>query len=99
MVPNPMVRARVYAAAIRGGARSYAQVAQEFGVAREEVCQYVALVRRLPSEVVVHLEEGFGESCPSSMSLRALLRIARLPSDAAKRDAFNHLAGMPVRVT
>ena len=91
MVPNPIVRARVYEAARQGGARSYAQVAQEFGVAREEVCHYVALVRRLPSEIVARLERDFGETCPSSMSLRTLLAIARMTNDALKKAKFEEL--------
>ena len=34
------------------GTRSYPQVALEFGVTREEVCQYLTLLRRLPEELV-----------------------------------------------
>ena len=91
MVPNPILRARAYEAATQGGARSYGQVAREFGVAREEVCHYVALVRRLPSDVVARLEHEFGDTCPSSVSLRTLLAIARLTSDALKKAKFEEL--------
>jgi hypothetical protein len=90
-VPNPIFRARIYESACQGGSRSYAQVAKEFGVAREEVCQYVALVRRLPSAIVSHLEHHVGEACPSSMSLRTLLSIARLPTEPAKLATFARL--------
>ena len=85
MVPNPMVRARVYEAARQGGAKSYAQVAMEFGLAREEVCQYLALVQRIPTDLVARLEGG------PALSLRKLLAIARLPTEDAKRRAFNAL--------
>ena len=45
--PNPSHRARLYQVALEEEGASYATVAEEFGVTRAEVCQYVTLVRRL----------------------------------------------------
>ncbi len=62
-VPNPIARARIYEAALsRAGQRSYAEVAVEFGVTREEVCQYVTLVRRLPEDMVAAVEGEQGRA-------------------------------------
>ena len=54
--PNPILKARRYEAATAGGTRSYREVAQDFGVTREEVCQYLTPLRRLPEELVKILE-------------------------------------------
>lgn len=54
--PNPILKARRYEAAIAGGTRSYREVAEDFGVTREEVCQYLTLLRRLPTDVVKSIE-------------------------------------------
>lgn len=89
--PNPIVRARVYTQALdRLG--SYGRVAQEFGVTREEVCQYVTVVRRLPPELVTIVERHGNPMPDGRYSLRALLRAARLSSYADKTRAFKAIS-------
>lgn len=67
-----MRRARLYAVAFdRLG--SYGKVAREFGVSREEVWQYVSIVRRLPPGVIAVVERT-GDPMPDRRySLRKLL--------------------------
>ncbi|MCU1282159.1 MAG: hypothetical protein JWM53_5705 [bacterium] len=85
---NPIAKARRYEAALAEEGATYRTVASLLQVTREEVCQYMALLKRLPPDVRTRVE---GEREPvrlRSFSLRRLLEIARLPSDAAKRSAF-----------
>jgi DNA-binding transcriptional regulator YdaS (Cro superfamily) len=63
--------------ALAGGTRSYREVAREFGVTRVEVCQYVALVRRLPPELVTKVESETRPMVLRTYSLRKLLALAR----------------------
>jgi ParB-like chromosome segregation protein Spo0J len=75
--PNPILKARTYEAATARGTRSYREVAQEFGVTREEVCQYLTLLRRLPTEVVKSIEMETRPEVLRKMSYRKLLAMAR----------------------
>jgi DNA-directed RNA polymerase sigma subunit (sigma70/sigma32) len=75
--PNPIAKARKYQAALAGGTRSYREVAEEFGVTREEVCQYMTLLRRLPAELVHAVETETRPEIMRTMSYRRLLAQAR----------------------
>jgi hypothetical protein len=93
-VANPIRKARRYEAARAEGARTYEQVAAMLGVTPAAVCQYLVLLQRLPSEV---LARGEAESDPDrlrDLSLRRLVRIARLQHPAHRRAALSSL-GFP----
>lgn len=64
---------------------SYADVARRFGVTREEVCQYVTLVRCLPAPVVVQIGSAQDPQVLRSLSFSRLLRICRLTDRRARR--------------
>jgi hypothetical protein len=88
--PNAMAKARIYEAALAEPQATYRTVAQRFGVAREDVCQYVVLLKRLPGDLIAAVEQR----CPSqlrSYSLRQLLSIARMKNEAMMRAAFARL--------
>jgi len=74
---NPILKARRYEAATAGGTRSYRQVALEFGVTREEVCQYLSLLKRLPDDLVKGIETETRPEVLRAMSYRRLLMMAR----------------------
>ena len=76
-VPNPIAKARKYETATAGGTRSYAEVADDFGVTRAEVCQYLALLKRLPGELVKSIETETRPEVLRTMSYRRLLAQAR----------------------
>jgi hypothetical protein len=76
-VPNPIRKARRYEAALAGGMGSYREVARAFGVTRAEVCQYMALLRRLPAELVHAVENETRPEILRRMSYRRLLARAR----------------------
>lgn len=88
--PNPIAKARVYEAALAGGG-SYAEAARRFGVTREEVCQYVALVRRLPAGFVREVEAERDPIALRGLSLRRLLSIARERDGRARSEALRRL--------
>jgi hypothetical protein len=67
---------------------SYAEVARQCGVTREEVCHYVTLVQRLPQEIVSSVEAERDPKRLRMLSLRRLLMIARLPSVEEQEHAF-----------
>ena len=75
--PNPILKARRYEAATAGGTRSYREVAQDFGVTREEVCQYLSLLKRLPDDLVKGIESETRPDVLRTMSYRRLLMMAR----------------------
>ena len=75
--PNPILKARRYEAATAGGTRSYREVAQDFGVTREEVCQYLSLLKRLPDDLVNDIETETRPEVLRAMSYRRLLMMAR----------------------
>jgi hypothetical protein len=75
--PNPILKARRYEAATAGGTRSYREVAREFGVTREEICQYLTLLRRLPDDLVKSLETETRPEVLRTMSCRRPLMMAR----------------------
>ena len=85
---SPIAKARRYEVALAEEGASYRKVARHFQVTREEVCQYMALLKRLPEDVRMRVESEREPERLRSFSLRRLLGIARLPSDAAKRSAF-----------
>lgn len=91
-VPNPIAKARLFEAALgRGGKCSQAEIAAQFGVTRQEVCQYLTLVKRLPVDVIRRIER---ESVPRRLrrlSLRRLLTIARVPTAAQRLKASRRL--------
>jgi hypothetical protein len=88
--PNPVHRARIYEEALeRLG--SYGRVGREFGVSRIEVCHYVTLVKRLPPDIVTFVEQLGDPMQDRRYTLRALLKIARLPTANEKRGAFKRL--------
>jgi DNA-binding transcriptional regulator YdaS (Cro superfamily) len=78
-------RARKYEAAVSAGATQTA-VAQQFGVTRQQVCQYLAIVRTLPPTVLRRIEEEHDPVRLRQLSYKRLLRIARAP--AAVRGAL-----------
>lgn len=84
-------RARAFQAALNGGRRSYGELATEFGVTRAAVCQYLAIVDRLPMDALRALE---GERDPARLrkaSMKALVRIARIRDEDAQRAALDAL--------
>lgn len=94
--PNPFQRARLYMEALEAEG-SYGKVAKRFGVTRQEVCHYVTLVKRLPEDRV---ERFAGERDPARVrrfNLRAVLRIARLPTRKEQRGAIVGLLRAPSR--
>jgi hypothetical protein len=86
--PNPIAKARRYEQALAEEGASYRTVACSFGVTREEVCQYMTLLKRLPADIRKRVESEGEPIHRPSFSLRRLLEIARLHSDSAKRSAF-----------
>jgi hypothetical protein len=68
--PNPILKARKYEEAVARGVGSYRHVARTFGVTREEVCQYLTLLRSLPPELVRALEN---ETRPEVLRQHSLL--------------------------
>ncbi len=85
--PIAISRARIYEAGVAEGA-SAAEVARRYGVTRAEVCQYLALVDRLPPDVVTAVEQERDPARLRLLSLRRLLGIARLPTPAKRGHAF-----------
>jgi hypothetical protein len=87
--PNAINKARMYEAALAEPGASYRTVARRFQVTREEVCQYMAVLNRLPTEIVAMIECESDAARLRLLSLRRLLRIARMSTDLAKREAFS----------
>jgi hypothetical protein len=54
--PNPIAKARRYEAALAEEGATYRTVARRFQVTREDVCQYMALLKRLPPDVRARVE-------------------------------------------
>jgi len=88
--PNPIARARKYEAAIANGS-SQAEVARQFGVTRQEVCQYVTVFRRLPGAVIAQVEAERDPMVLRRLSLQRLLLVAR--SQASMTGLVTLLAG------
>ncbi len=78
----------VHEAALAEPSATYRTVAQRFQVTREEVCQYMVVLRRLPADLRAMVEQERDPARLRTLSLRQLLRIARLPSAGARRSAF-----------
>jgi hypothetical protein len=85
---NPVRRAREYEVAWGRGQRTYEEVAAVFGVTRAAVCQYLVLLHRLPSEIVARIEAESDPARLRDLSLRRLVRIARLLDPADRRAAL-----------
>jgi len=89
--PNPVHRARLFERALAGGRRTYEEVAAEFGVTRAAVCQYLAIINRLPADAVRAVD---GERDPArlrSLSMKALVRVARMGTEEAREAALDAL--------
>jgi hypothetical protein len=85
--PNAIAKARIYEAALAEPGATYRTVARRFRVTREEVCQYMVALRRLPDDVRSIVERERDPGRLRVLSLRRLLRIARLPAQK-RRSAF-----------
>jgi hypothetical protein len=83
--PNPIAKARQFEAVRAGGALTYEEVAARFGVTRAAVCLYLTLLQRLPPAFVAAVEAERDPLRLRALSLKRLLGVARLPSDAAQR--------------
>ena len=70
---------------------SYAVAAAHFGVTREEVCQYVTILRRLPVAIVGAVRRENAPKRLRQMSLRKLLRLARMGSVELQEATFERL--------
>jgi hypothetical protein len=86
--PNPIHRARMYELALADGG-SNRDVAETFGVTREEVCHCVTLFRRLPPDVVANIEAQRDPARLRRMPLRWLLKIARMTPERAQRRVLD----------
>ena len=91
-IPNPIAKARKYEAATAGGTRSHREVARDFGVTREEVCQYLTILKRLPAEFVKNIEAETRPEVLRTMSYRRLLTQARATPSAPAIAAGNTTA-------
>lgn len=87
---NPILRARLYEAAMAEQPGSYRDIARRFQVTREEVCHYLTLVRRLRPDLLAVVEHEQQPDRMRAYSLRRLLRIARLPH-GDQPEAFEEL--------
>lgn len=54
--PNAIAKARLYEAALAEPGATYGTVARRFGVTREEICQYMVVLKRLPPEMTAAIE-------------------------------------------
>jgi len=75
--PNAIAKARVYEAALAEPGASYRTVARRFGVTREEICQYMVVLRRLPPEMIAAVEYERDPVRLREFSLRRLVAVAR----------------------
>ena len=75
--PNAIAKARIYEAALAEPAASYRTVARRFGVTREQICQYMVVLNRLPPELIAVVEHERDPLRLRGFSLRRLLAIAR----------------------
>ena len=83
---NPIRVARKYEAFLQAGERSYADAAREFDVSRPTVCQYMALVQRLPADFVSWLEAQEDALILACFRKSRLMDIARLDTELAQRE-------------
>jgi len=95
--PNAIHRAREYERELAGGRRTYQQVADQFGVTRAAVCQYMTIVKRLPDDVVRVIEEETSQGRLRVLSMKRLVGIARLHTKDARRTAVEAVLGAPAR--
>lgn len=83
-LPNPVVRARELQAALERH-RTAAGVARAFGITRASVCQYLTLLRRLPTEVLAQVEAEKDAAKLKGFTLRKLLDVAKVEGPAERR--------------
>ena len=84
---NPIARARLYEEALmRPSTRSHQDVAAHFGVTAPEVCRYVALVQKLPPDIVARIESEADPRRLRILSLRKLTAIVALASSERQRS-------------
>jgi hypothetical protein len=86
----------VYERELASGLRTYQQVADRFGVTRAAVCQYLAIIKRLPTDLVRAIEVETNPDRLRALSLKRLVRIARLDTEEARRTA---VAAVPAPIT
>jgi hypothetical protein len=95
--PNPISRARTYDAALsRPGLGTYRAVGEHFGVTAAEVCQYLSLLRKLPTDIVAAVEHENDPRRLRVLSLRQMRALCRLPSEERQRAAFAKLLAAPL---
>jgi ParB-like chromosome segregation protein Spo0J len=83
----------VYERELDGGRRTYQEVADRFGVTRAAVSQYLAIVKRLPDDVVRAVEAETSPTRLRALSMKRLVRIARLSTEEARRAAVTAVFG------
>jgi hypothetical protein len=81
----------VYERELGGGRRTYQQVADQSGITRAAICQYMTIINRLPADLIDALDAKTDSTQVRSLSMKKLLRIARLGDDAAQRAAVADL--------
>jgi hypothetical protein len=86
--PNAVRQARAYEQDLADGRRTYQQVADRFGITRAAVCQYLAIIKRLPNDVVRAVEAETSPTRLRALSMKRLVEIARLDTEEAKRAAL-----------
>jgi DNA-binding transcriptional regulator YdaS (Cro superfamily) len=89
---NAVARARELqrALAVEG---SDADVARAYGLTRASVCQYLTLVRRLPSDLLDEVEAVTDRNRLKRLSLRQLLAVAHVEGEGRRRRQFAMLLG------
>jgi hypothetical protein len=83
-LPNPVVRAREFQAALERHGTA-AEVARAYCVTRASVCQYLTLLRRLPPDLLARVEFEQEPARLREMSLRNLMAIAKLDGVGDRR--------------
>lgn len=73
------------------GDRSYAKVAEHFGVSRPMVCYHIALVRRLPQDFVEWLEANQDPAVLAYFTERRLRPVAKLSDGEAQVTALGDM--------
>ena len=96
---NPIAKARHYETALAEEGASYRTVAPQFQVTREEVCQYMALLKRLLDDVCKRVESEREPAPGRSFSLRRLERERLMASLSPLDEKLLQLAREHGRLT